>query len=187
MHPPPVLDCARRAVQLRWISEPAPRQLRRMWPCRSEVMVTWWLVSICDVCRLFVDLASAMWARRGRRKEAEPLPAVRALHLPREDLPERPRSHQVTAAEVVECSRFEAGLRINGAANAPYATTASRSYRRRRPESSERRRHASRARQQALHSPTSDRARVQLGVFHLREWKSERRRIRFQQLEGSRR
>ena len=44
-----------------------------------------------------------MWARRGRRKEAEPLPAVRALHLPREDLPERPRSHQVTAAEVVEC------------------------------------------------------------------------------------
>jgi hypothetical protein len=63
-----------------------------------------------------------MWARRGRRKEAEPLPAVRALHLPREDLPERPRSHQVTAAEVVECSRFEAGLRINGAANAPYAT-----------------------------------------------------------------
>ena len=57
-----------------------------------------------------------MWARRGRRKEAEPLPAVRALHLPREDLPERPRSHQVTAAEVVECSRFEAGLRISGAA-----------------------------------------------------------------------
>jgi hypothetical protein len=55
-----------------------------------------------------------MWARRGRRKEAEPLPAVRALHLPREDLPERPRSHQVTAA--VECSRSEAGLRINGAA-----------------------------------------------------------------------
>jgi hypothetical protein len=38
-----------------------------------------------------------MWARRGRRKEAEPLPAVRALHLPREDLPERPRGHQVTA------------------------------------------------------------------------------------------
>ena len=57
-----------------------------------------------------------MWARRGRRKEAEPLPAVRALHLSREDLPERPRSHQVTAAEVVECSRFEAGLRISGAA-----------------------------------------------------------------------
>jgi len=72
-------------------------------------------------------------ARRGRWKEAEPLPAVRALHLPREDLPERPRSHQVTAAEFVECSRFEAGLRINGAANAPYATTSSRSYRRRRP------------------------------------------------------
>src|SRR5215207_2842593 len=45
----------------------------------------------------FVDLASAMWARRGRRKEAEPLPAVRAPHLPREDLPERPRRHQVTA------------------------------------------------------------------------------------------
>jgi hypothetical protein len=45
----------------------------------------------------FVDLASAMWARRGRRKEAESLPAVRALHLPHEDLPERPRSHQVTA------------------------------------------------------------------------------------------
>src|SRR6266545_1938810 len=62
----------------------------------------------------FVDLAPTMWARRGRRKEAEPLPAVRALHLPREDLPERPRSHQVTAA--VECSRSEAGLRINGAA-----------------------------------------------------------------------
>ena len=59
-----------------------------------------------------------MWARRRRRKEAEPLPAVRALHLPREDLPERPRSHQVTAAEVVECSRFEAGLRTNRAANA---------------------------------------------------------------------
>jgi len=58
---------------------------------------------------------------------------VRAFHLPREDLPERPRSHRVTAAEVVECSRFEAGLRINGAANAPYATTASRSYRRWRP------------------------------------------------------
>jgi hypothetical protein len=37
-----------------------------------------------------------MWARRRRRKEAEPLPAVRALHLPREYLPERPRSHQVT-------------------------------------------------------------------------------------------
>lgn len=57
-----------------------------------------------------------MWARGGRRKEAEPLPAVGALHLAREDLPERPRSHQVTAAEVVECSRFEAGLRIGGAA-----------------------------------------------------------------------
>lgn len=41
---------------------------------------------------------------------------MRALHLPRDDLPERPRSHQVTAAEVVECSRFEASLRINGAA-----------------------------------------------------------------------
>lgn len=41
---------------------------------------------------------------------------MRALHLPREDLPERPRSHQVTAAEVVECSRSEAGLRVNGAA-----------------------------------------------------------------------
>ena len=45
----------------------------------------------------FVDLAPTMWARCGRRKEAEPLPAVRALHLPREDLSERPRSHQVTA------------------------------------------------------------------------------------------
>ena len=36
--------------------------------------------------------------------------------IPREDLPERPRSHQVTAAEVVKCSRSKAGLRINGAA-----------------------------------------------------------------------
>ena len=95
---------------------------RRRWstprgrPHRKVMVMSRWLVSISAVCRLFVDLASAMWARRRRRKEAEPLPAVRALHLPREDLPERPRSHQVTAAEVVECSRFEAGLRINGAA-----------------------------------------------------------------------
>lgn len=43
-----------------------------------------------------------MWARRGRRKEAEPLPAVRALHLPREDLSERPRSHQVTAGAFLQ-------------------------------------------------------------------------------------
>jgi hypothetical protein len=43
-----------------------------------------------------------MWARRGRRKEAEPLPAVRALHLPRGDLPERPRSHQVTAGAFLQ-------------------------------------------------------------------------------------
>ncbi len=50
----------------------------------------------------FVDLAPTMWARRGRRKEAEPLPAVRALHLPREDLPERPRSHQVTAGAFLQ-------------------------------------------------------------------------------------
>lgn len=39
-------------------------------------------------------------------------------------------------------------------------------------ESSERRRHASRARQQALHSPTSDRARVPLGVPICGDWKS---------------
>ena len=50
----------------------------------------------------FVDLAPTMWARRRRRKEAEPLPAVRALHLPREDLPERPRSHQVTAGAFLQ-------------------------------------------------------------------------------------
>jgi len=43
-----------------------------------------------------VDLASAIWARRGRRKEAEPLPAVRALHLPREfaGAPAQPLSHR---------------------------------------------------------------------------------------------
>jgi hypothetical protein len=49
-------------------------------------------------------------------EEERPLPAVRALHLSREICRSARQPNQVTAAEVVECSRFEAGLRISGAA-----------------------------------------------------------------------
>ena len=73
-----------------------------------------------------------MWTRRRRRKEAEPLTAVRALHLPREDFPERPRSHQVTAAEVVECFTVRGGpAHQRSRRTRRTATTASKSYPRR--------------------------------------------------------
>jgi hypothetical protein len=51
-----------------------------------------------------------MSACRRRRKEPEPLPAVRTLQLPREDLSKRPRSHQARPAEGVGRRRARRAL-----------------------------------------------------------------------------